>query len=341
MTKKKLLVVNVEPMDKTRKTYRILEEAGYELILGRDGWDRPGDEYTEEDLIELCKDTDAIIGSSRERYTRRLIESIPNLRIISKHGTGTDKIDIQAATENGVLVTHTPVNSAAVAEHTVALMLALMKRLKDADQKIRKGGWRGNGLVSSLVGGKTVGILGFGRIGAEVAQRLQGWNVRILAYDPSAKPDLMAQYNVEKCTTLEEMLDQVDVLSINAVLTKETHYLIGDHALKRLKKSAYIVNTARGAIIDEKALVKALKERRIAGAALDVMEQEPIDPRSDLLEFDNIILTPHMSAVNPEMDWILTYTAMENTLNALRGEIPKYLKNPEVKDSWILRFGKK
>ncbi len=341
MEEKKFLVVNVEPMDKSGKTYRILEEAGCEIVLGRDGWDHPGDEYSEEELIKFCKGADAIIGGSRERYTKRLIESIPNLRIISKHGTGTDKIDIQAATGRGVLITHTPVNSAAVAEHTVTLMLTLMKRIREADGIVRKGGWRGYGLLSSLIGGKTVGILGFGRIGREVAKRLQDWGVRMLAYDPYVESDLMAQYGVEKCATLDEMLDQVDVLSLNAVLTRENRYLIGEDALRKLKKSAYIVNTARGALIDEKALFKALREKWIAGAALDVMEQEPIDPNNDLLKLDNVILTPHMSAFTPEMDWMLTCTAMENTLDALRGEIPKYVKNPEVIDVWFSRFGRK
>ena len=339
MVENKFLIVNVEPMDHSGRTYQILREAGFEIVFGRDGWNYPGSEYTEEELIQLCKGADAIIGGSRDRYTRRLIESIPNLRIISKHGTGTDTIDIHAATERGVIVTHTPVNSAAVAEHTLALMLALLKRVKDADGRVRKGGWRGSEFISTLVGGKTIGILGFGRIGREVAKRLQGWTVKILSYDPYVSPDLMNQYGVEGYTRLEEMLQQLDVLSINAVLTQETYHMIGEDALKRLKKTAYIVNTGRGAIIDESALVRALTEGRIAGAALDVMEQEPIDQNNELLKLENVILTPHMSAVTPEMDWMLTYTAMENALMALKGNIPKYVKNPEVITSWLSRFG--
>ena len=341
MIEKKLLVVNVEPMDHSGKTYKTLREAGCEIVFGRDGWEYPGDEYTEDELIRLCEGADAILVGSRDRYTRRLIESIPNLRIISKHGTGTDKVDIQAATERGVIVSHTPVNFAAVAEHTLALILTLLKRIKEADGRVRKGKWRGNDFTSTLVGGKTVGILGFGRIGKEVAKRLQGWGVKILSYDPYVNPDSMREYGVEKCMALEEMLEQVDVLSINAVLTKDTYHMINEEALRKLKKRAFIVNTGRGAIIDEKALVRALGDGRIAGAALDSMEQEPIDPNNELLKLENVILTPHMSAVTPEMDWMLTYTAMENALMALKGEIPKYVKNPEVITLWLSRFGKK
>ena len=177
-------VVNVEPKDKTGETYRMIREAGCELILGRDGWDYPGDEYNEEDLIDLCRNADAVLVGSREQITRRFIESAPNLRIVSKHGTGTDRIDVKAATENGVIVAHTPVHSAVVAEHTVALMLSLLKRIPEADRRVRDGGWRDTGLQSTLVREKTVGIVGFGRIGSEIAKRLQGWGVRLLAYDP-------------------------------------------------------------------------------------------------------------------------------------------------------------
>ncbi|OGP62608.1 MAG: hypothetical protein A2170_09305 [Deltaproteobacteria bacterium RBG_13_53_10] len=318
-----------------------MEDAGCDLILGRDGLDFPWDEYTEEELIQLCKGADAIIGGSRERYTRRLIESIPNLRILSKHGTGTDRIDIEAATERGVLVTHTPVNSAAVAEHTVALMLALMKRIREADRRIRQGGWRDNDLQASLIGGKTVGIVGFGRIGVELAKRLQGWDVVILAYDPYVGAETFVKCGVIRCTTLDEMLPQVDVLSLNAVLTRENRHMIGKEVFKRMKKTAYVVNTSRGEIIDESTLIDALKDGDIAGAALDVMEKEPPLQENELLRLDNTIVTPHMSAWTPEMNWKLTATAMENALAALQDEIPKYVKNPEVIARWRSRFVKK
>jgi D-3-phosphoglycerate dehydrogenase len=337
---RKWLVVNVEPKDKAGETYRIMEEAGCTLVLGRDGWDHPKDEYTEAELIDLCRDADAIIIGSREQVTRRFIESVPKLRVISKHGTGVDRIDVKAATEMGIIVTHTPVHSPVVAEHTITLMLALMKRIREADRSVRSGGWRDNELLSSLVRGKVIGILGFGRIGSEIAKRLQGWGVRILAHDPYAKPEVFSEYHVEKCSTLNEMLVQIDILSIHAVLTKETHHMIGREAIQRLKKTAYIINTARGEIVDEKALIEALKDRRIAGAALDVLEQEPPDPSNDLLKLDNVILTPHMSSLAPEIARLLRVTAMENALAALRGEIPKYVKNPAVIDSWLSRFGK-
>jgi D-3-phosphoglycerate dehydrogenase len=318
----------------------MLREAGCEVILGRDGWDYPGDAYTEEEIIELCKSADGIIARSRDYYTRRLIESIPNLRIISKHGAGTDSIDVRAATENGIIVAHTPLHAPLVAEHTVALMLAIMKRLKEADHMVQSGAWKGPTFESTPVMEKTIGIIGFGRIGIEVAKRLQGWEARVLAYDPFVKKELFEQYGAQPCATLNEMCEQVDILSINANLTEETRHIVGEEALRRLKKTAYVVNTARGGIIDEKALINALKEGRIAGAALDVFEKEPPDPSNELLNMENVILTPHMSSRVPGMFWLLTRTATESALMALRGEVPKYVKNPEVIDTWFRRFGK-
>jgi len=337
--KERWRVVIVEPVDRSGESYRMLREAGCEVILGRDGWDYPGDAYTEEEMIELCKGADGIIARSRDHYTRRLIESIPNLRVISKHGAGTDSIDVKAATENGIIVAHTPLHAPFVAEHTVALMLAIMKRLKEADRLVQSGAWKGPTFESSPVREKTIGIIGFGRIGSEVAKRLQGWEARVLAYDPYAKSEVFARYGVEQCATVNEMLDQVDVLIITANLTEETRHLIGEEALRRLKKTAYVVNTARGGIIDEKALINALKERRIAGAALDVFEKEPPDPSNELLKMENVILTPHMSSRVPGMFWLLTSATVENALMALRGEVPKYVKNPEVIDQWLRRFG--
>ena len=338
--KEKWRVVIVEPVDRSGESYRMLREAGCEVILGRDGWDHPGDAYTEEEIIELCKNADGIIARSRDHYTRRLIESIPNLRVISKHGAGTDSIDVRAATENGIIVAHTPLHAPLVAEHTVALMLAIMKRLKEADRMVQSGAWKGPTFESTPVRDKVIGILGFGRIGIEVAKRLQGWEARILAYDPFVKKELFEQYGAEPCVTLNEMCEQVDILSINANLTEETRHIVGEEALRRLKKTAYVVNTARGGIIDEKALINALKEGRIAGAALDVFEKEPPDPSNELLNMENVILTPHMSSRVPGMFWLLTCTATESALMALRGEVPKYVKNPEVIDAWLLRFGK-
>ena len=332
-------VVIVEPVDRSGESYRMLREADCEVILGRDGWDYPGDAYTEEEMIELCKNADGIIARSRDHYTRRLIESIPNLRVISKHGAGTDSIDVKAATENSIIVTHTPLHAPFVAEHTVALMLAIMKRLKEADRQVRTGAWKGPEFESCPVREKTIGIVGFGRIGSEVAKRLLPWEVRILGYDPYAKNEAFAQCGAKRCATVNDMLDQVDVLIITANLTEETRHLIGEEALRRLKKTAYVVNTARGGIIDEKALINALKERRIAGAALDVFEKEPPHSSNELLNLENVILTPHMSSRVPGMFWLLTSAVTENALMALRGEVPKYVKNPEVIDRWLRRFG--
>jgi len=332
-------VVNIEPKDKSGETYQIMRDAGCDLILGRDGWDYPKDEYAEDELIELCKDADAVIVGSREKITRRFMDSVPQLRVISKHGAGVDRIDVRAATEKGILVTHTPVHSPVVAEHTVALMLSLMKRIPEADRSVRKGGWRDNAMLSSLVRGKVLGILGFGRIGSEVAKRLQGWDLSLMGYDPYVKQEVFEAFQVKRCASLDEMLAHVDILSIHMALTDETRHMIGKEAFRKLKKTAYVVNTSRGEIVDEKALLEALKEKRIAGAALDVPECEPPDPSNDLLQLSNVVLTPHMSSLVPEIARLLRFTVMENVLAALRGDLPKYVKNTEVIDLWQKRFG--
>jgi len=335
---KKMVLVNVEPKDKLGETYKIIKDAGYNLILGKDGWDHPKDEYAEDELIELCRDADAIIVGSRDLFTRKVIESLPRLRIISKHGTGVDRIDIEAATENGVIVTNTPVHSPVVAEHTVSLMLCLMKRIREADKRVRQGGWRTDDLQSSVVRDKIIGLVGYGRIGSEVAKRLQGWGVKIVAYDPYASAELFDKYGVERSTNFEDMVKEVDVLSLHALLTEETRHLINKDVFCNMKNTALIINTSRGEIIDEQALVMALEEKKIAGAALDVLQQEPPDPSNKLLSMENVVLTPHMSSLVPEIASLLRFTAMENALSALKGEIPKYVKNPEVIDLWKKRF---
>jgi D-3-phosphoglycerate dehydrogenase / 2-oxoglutarate reductase len=337
----KMVLFKVEPKDKSGETYRIIRDAGYELVLGRDGWDHPGDEYTEEELIELCRDADALIVGSREKITRRFMASIPKLRVISKHGTGVERIDVKAATELGILVTNTPVHSPVVAEHTVTLILGVMKKLIQADKIVRSGGWRDDAFKSTLVRDRTIGIVGFGRIGSEIAKRLQGWSVKIIAYDPYARPEVFQECGVGRRATLDELLEQSDVLSLNAVLTDETRHMIGEDQLKRMKKTAFLVNTSRGEMVDEKALIKALRERWIAGAALDVFEKEPLGPSHAFLQLDNVLMTPHMASITPEIAKLLRFTTMENALSALRGEVPKYVKNPEAIDRWRERFGKK
>jgi D-3-phosphoglycerate dehydrogenase len=215
-----------------------------------------------------------------------------------------------------------------VAEHTIALMLALAKKLFFTHFHLKKGGWRDEKLLSYELLGKTVGIIGLGSIGHAVARKLRGFEVKILAHDPYVT-QTRAKEVLADLVSLETLLKQSDFVTVNAALTEDTRHLIGENELKMMKRSAFIVNTSRGALIDERSLYKALSERWIAGAALDVFEEEPA--RDNLLfGLDNVIVTPHVAGFTYEALRRETSMAAEEVLRVLRGEKPKFLVNPAV-----------
>lgn len=339
-TRKWKVVIN-EPMDTTGKTHQLLENAGCKVILGR-SISEAGNGYTEDELIELCRDADAVIGASRERYTRRFMENCSRLKVISKYGIGIEKIDIEAATSLGIVVAHTPVseNYDAVAEYTIALMLACLKRLIPGQSHVRRGLWRDDTIENSLLRGKTIGLVGLGRIGSGVAARLASWRVKLLAYDPFISPDIFRSLGVEE-VSFDELLTRSDVVSIHVTITPSAKRLFSSETFSQMKRNAILVNTARAEAIDEEALIQALKAGGIAGAALDVTEQEPPLPKNPLLIMDNVIVTPHTSGWAPETREAIIYAATENCLRALRGEDPLYIKNPDVLERWRQRFKEK
>jgi len=302
---------------------------------------------TKEELMELGKGADAFIGvqSKKERIDEHVLKNAPNLRIIAKCTIGVDEIDLEAATKLGILVTNAPCESTTigVAENTVTLMLALLKKITLRDKLTRSGVWRPPEVKGVYVRGRIkVGFIGFGRIAREVSKLLEPWGVERIAYDPYVPMTMFKQENV-KSVGLETLLRESDVVLVLASLTSETYHMIGEKELKTMKRTAYIVNTARGAIIDEKALIKALREKWIAGAALDCFEQEPLKPDSPLLDLENIILSPHCSDFNiragAEFEGVRLAT--ENVLKALHGEVPSCIVNPEALPKWLERFGKK
>lgn len=329
-----------EPWDPTLESHRLLEEAGCELLLGPPNWETTLPSFTEEELIRAAREADAIMGASRERYTRRLFEETPRLRILSKYGIGVEKIDVEAATRCGVLVGYTPVeeNVEAVCEFTLALLLSLVKLLKPSEAYLRAGGWRGTGLMPAALGGLTVGIVGLGRIGRAVAARICGWVGRLLAFDPYQPREVFDAARA-KAVSLEELLQASDVVTLHAAATPETRHLIGERELSLMKKTAYLINTSRGDLIDEPALARALKEGSLAGAALDVFEKEPPPEDHPFRSLDNAILTPHFAWRTSASFRAIVRTATENLLSALRGEVPRYLRNPEALPAWRRRWG--
>ncbi|MGC9012209.1 D-2-hydroxyacid dehydrogenase [Thermogladius sp.] len=258
-------------------------------------------EPSEEELVRLIKGFHAIIVRSKPRVTRRVIEAADELKVIARAGVGLDNIDVQAAESRGIKVVNAPESvTQAVAELTVGLMLALLRKIALSDRKMREGMWIKHEAVGTELRGKTLGIVGFGRIGRAVARICYyGFGMKIIYTDKHCDREAGREFNAE-CVDLDTLLRTADIVSLHVPLTPETTHLINEEKLKLMKKTAILVNTARGAVVDTNALVKALKEGWIAGAALDVFEQEPLPKDHPLLQLDNVVLTPHIGASSVE-----------------------------------------
>ncbi len=299
-------------------------------------------EYTAppyEVLIEKAKQSDALITLLTDKIDCNLLESAqPRLRIVSQYAVGYDNIDIECATRLGVYVTNTPgVLTDATADLTWALIMAITRRIVEADKFVRSGEWYRSGtgwhpmmLLGFEITGKTLGIIGMGRIGRAVAQRAKGFRMRIIYYDKYRLPEEMEKELGAEYVDLETLLREADVISIHTPLTPETYHMIGEEQLKKMKKTAYLVNTSRGKVIDTDALVKALKEKWIAGAALDVFEEEPISPDHPLTKLDNVVLTPHIGSATWETRTRMADIVAENLIAFAKGEVPPTLVNKDV-----------
>ncbi len=245
--KKKFKVFIPEP--EWEESHKVLEEIA-EVKVGK-----PGVEYTEDRLIREMENVDALIITSQHRVTKKVMEAANRLKLIVKYGSkpGIDNVDYEAATEKGIVVCYTlGANSDSVAEHTIALILALLKRLRVTSSQLRQGKWRDRSLLGYELLGKTVGIIGLGTIGFKVAEKIRGFRVEILAYDPYVLKECAKQV-CARLVDLKTLLEESDIITIHAPLTEETVHLIGEKELKLIKKSAFVVNTARVEIIDEKA----------------------------------------------------------------------------------------
>ncbi|RJS88916.1 hypothetical protein CW700_06105 [Candidatus Bathyarchaeota archaeon] len=284
----------------------------------------------EGDLLSQGLEADALITRGWIRVTREFLEAAHRLKVVAVHGVGTDHVDLEAAAEHEVLVFNTPTAlTESVAEMTVALILSLLRRVVAADGAVRRGEWERK--YSDLVGvelmGKTVGILGLGRIGSAVARRLKGFDVNLLYYDKVERREVEEELGIRR-VGLEELLSTSDIITLHVPLTPETHHMISSREFDLMKEGAYLVNLARGRVIDEEALTEALRSGKLAGAALDVFEEEP--PRRDnpLLSLENVILTPHIGASTREAMRRMAIQSAEGVLTALRGGIPPNVVKP-------------
>lgn len=320
-----------EPLDSAGGTHALLREHGVELRLGRAVDDGPGRPMSEDEMIETCQDVDAVMGASRDSYTRAFMAGCPRLKLVSKYGIGTERIDVAAATELGVLVAHTPVpeNYTSVAEHTIMLMLGALRRVTELDRHARGGGWRGTSTIVETLAGKTIGLIGLGRIGRSVAARLAGWDTTILAADPYLAADDAAAAGAE-LAPLPELLARADIVSLHTLVTSETRQMIGESALARMKRGAIIVNTSRGELIDQSALAAALQSGHLAAAGLDVVSPEPPGPGHPLLSLDRVLLSPHVAGFSQQALTAIARAGAENVLAVAQGKPPRYVRNPDV-----------
>lgn len=278
-----------------------LEPAGVELLqnAGIEVETRLG--LKGQDLAVTLREFDALICRSQPKITADCLENPGKLRAIARAGVGVDNIDVSAATRRGVVVMNTPGgNSVSAAEHTIALLLAVARRVPAADATMKGGGWDRNKFVGTQVAGKTLGVVGLGRIGREVARRAKGLDMTVLVLDPFVTAARAAELGYQSAASLDELLPQVDFLTVHVPLSDETKSLIGARELGLMRKSARILNVARGGIIDEKALADALAAGTIAGAGIDVFSVEPITPDNPLLKAPNVVLTPHLGASTVE-----------------------------------------
>jgi len=287
-----------------------------------------------QELIEKVRDKDALLCLLTDKIDAEVMDAAPNLKVISTYSVGFDHIDVAEATKRGIYVTHTPgVLTDAVAEFTVGLILAVTRRIVEADKVIRSGQWDKPWNPYFLTGpelkGKTVGLVGLGRIGVATAKRLSSFDVKLVYYDVERRWDVESVLNMEYMD-LDTLLSVSDIVSIHVPLTKDTYHLINEERLRKMKKTAYLINTARGPVVDTNALVKALREGWIAGAALDVFEQEPLPPDHPLTKFDNVVLAPHIASATIEARQRMAELAARNLISVLKGEMPPALVNKDV-----------
>ena len=316
----------------------LLTQAGCQVIRGPQPNPPAMTAFPREEWPRLFGETDVIVVSPRELCPRELLEAAPRLRAVVSPVIGVDTIDMEAANEMGLIVGHgaMPENYQGVSESAVMLIAALLLDLPGKEKLLRTNAPRPAQLRARMVRGKTIGLVGLGRTARGVVERLAGWDVRLQAHDPYVSqadaPSGVAMLD------LPTLLRTSDVVSVHVTLTPETHHLLGDAELRLMPPHAYLVNTARGGAIDEAALFRVLQEGVIAGAALDVFEQEPLPPESPLRTLDKVILTPHMVGHSRELMAAIPPAAAENVLRILRGEPPLYVKNPDILPAWRQRL---
>jgi D-3-phosphoglycerate dehydrogenase len=303
-----------------------LSDAGIDL-LRRDFQVDVRPELAVDGLVEAIAPYDALVVRSQTQVTADVIAAAENLKVVARAGIGLDNVDVEAATRRGVMVVNAPQsNIVSAAEHTIALLLAQARNIPQANADLKGGRWERSAYEGIELQGKTLGVLGLGRVGALVAQRAAAFGMRIIAFDPYVPKERAKEMGVELMPTLEALLVQADLITIHLPRTPDTEGLIGERELGLVKVGARLVNTSRGGIVDEQALAKALEDGKLDGAALDVFETEPTT-ESPLFGFDQVVVTPHLGASTTEAQDKAGTSVAEMVRLALSGEFVPYAVN--------------
>jgi phosphoglycerate dehydrogenase-like enzyme len=339
------------PREEPPEAIERLKKTGYTVEFGDPAWQLPRGEH-EAEFADAARDVVALLGTSIRHtpISRRVMERSQRLRVVSKYTVGVDDVDIEAATDLGILVCHSPTeaNCFGVAEMSVAMLLTMLKKIRERDADIRAGRWREATVNSRYIGsrasdghpGITLGIVGLGRIGSRFADLLRPWNIRILAYDPYIQPMHFLLHGATR-VDYETLLRESDVVSFHVVLNAETRYMLSDAQLALMKPNAIIINTARGKVIDEAAVARAIAENRLEGVGIDAFEEEPLAADSPLRALGNkVLMLPHAAATNDGGELRAGIeSAHIATLAALAGEVPDNVFNKDVIPRWRERFG--
>ncbi|MDP6039969.1 MAG: D-glycerate dehydrogenase [Candidatus Latescibacteria bacterium] len=288
--------------------------------------------FTREELLEAIHDAEGVLGSPRVKADTEFFDAAPKLRVLCTTSVGFDAIDVDEATKRGVVVCHTPgVLTGAVANLTLSMILGLALRLFPNEAHVRSGNWSARKPAPPLgtdIQGKTLGVIGYGRIGQEVTQRMQNLGMHTLWYDIFDDPPESAPKSEYK--PLNDLLAESDFVTLHTNLSESTHHLIGEAELNQMKPEAFLINTARGGLVDQLALTRALQSGQIAGAALDVFESEPPDPDDPIFRLPNVIGFPHIGSATEETRRAMRELSVENLLIGLEGKVPPAPVNPEV-----------
>lgn len=272
--------------------------------------------------------------------TRNFLDSLKECKMLIRHGSGYDNVKVQDCTDNGIVFVHIPdANTFAVAEHAVTLLMATARKIRLFDSIMRESGWDWKSAQPLYqVSGKTLGVVGCGRIGSHFIHLMKGFDMRVLVYDPYIPKEKTENELGIKIVNFETLLKESDHISIHAPRTEETYHLFGEAQFRLMKKTAYIINTSRGPLIEEKALVKALQEGWIAGAGIDVYEKEPPKESKELLSIPNAVFSGHVAWYTEEATWKMRHRIVEDLIAFNKGVRPQYVLNPEV---WDKKYGKK